>query len=443
MRVLFIESRVNNPVRLNIALPMTYLALYSFIKEKRPDIEFYYHSLENDFACNKILSIETIYEMYLPDVVMCTAISCNFNAATNILKYFKSMESITVIGGLFATANHDWVLNNYEFIDYVIIGEGENTIVELLDAIEDRSSYTDIEGISFRHNNLVCTNKSRQLITDLNTLPTLNYDKLPIHIYKNNNTRYYVFAGRGCCYDCDFCSLANHWQNRHRACSIDKVIKEIEQLITTFQPAQISFGDDTLAIDGPYFRLLCEKLAAKQLPVKFGGKTRIDIITTEYMKLMHEAGFREISFGIESNHSEQLSLLNKQSQIDSIQHINKILDMAQKLGIRINLNFILGIPGETIKTLKDKADFIIEHCSYPKIIPLLSFITPHRGTNLFHDTSKLGIKIVDNNLDHYNHLFPVCFPETLGESGISILKQAYNDISVRTRSESFNPLLEV
>jgi radical SAM superfamily enzyme YgiQ (UPF0313 family) len=422
---------------------MTYLALYSFIKEKRPDIEFCYHSIEIDFACNNILSFETIYDMYLPNVVMCTSISCNFNAATNILKYFKSRESITVIGGLFATANNDWVLNKYDFIDYVVNGEGENTIVELLDAISNRLLLFDIEGVSFRFNNSVCTNKSRQLITDINTLPTLNYDNLPIQIYQNNNTRYYVFAGRGCCYDCDFCTLATHWQNSHRACSIDKVITEIEQLVTLFQPTQISFGDDTLALDGSYFRNLCKRLAAEQLPVTFGGKTRIDIITIEYLKIMYDAGFREISFGVESNHSEQLALLNKKLQNNSIQHINKILDAAQKLGIRVNLNFILGTPGETINTLKDKTDFIVKHCSSPNIIPLLSFITPHWGSNLFHYISKLGIKIVDNDLDHYNHLFPVCFPETLGENGILILKQTYNDISVGTYSESYNPLFKL
>ncbi|MFA6472579.1 MAG: radical SAM protein [Candidatus Latescibacterota bacterium] len=442
MRVLFIESRVSNPVRLSVAIPMTFLALYSYAITRLEDVEFFYHSLELDCVFGNDLSLDSIYNNYKPDIVMCTAVSCNFNSAIEILRFFKGKNTVTIIGGIFPSANDIWILNNFDFIDIVVKGEGERTLVEVLRKIKDNSSYNNVSGISYRHEASVCTNQNRELIGNLDELPPTLYDKIPVNMYKKCNTRYYVFASRGCCYDCDFCSLASHWQRKHRRCSIDRVLEEIAQLIRLFEPKRISFGDDTLALDSVYFRKLCENLASRAFPVQFGGKTRIDLINPEYLNLMRVAGFREISFGVESNNPEQLHLLNKKSIINALDSLDKILQLSEELKYRINLNFILGTPGETVNTLNDKAEFIIKHCSSPKVIPLLSFITPHRGTKLFMEAEKIGLKIVDHNYDHYNHLQPVCLPDTLGINGMSLLRQVYNEISKETNSEEYNPLLE-
>lgn len=237
-------------------------------------------------------------------------------------------------------------------------------------------------------------------------------------------------------------TLTAHWQNKHRKCSIDRVLREIDQIVNIFSAPQISFGDDTLSLDKDYFKKLCEELSKKNFPVHFGGKTRIDLIDFDCLDLMYMAGFRELSFGIESNDERQLATLKKRNIFSALKNLDDVLGYATKLGFRINLNFILGTPEETAESLESKASFIIKHCSLPNIIPLLGFFTPHRGTRLYENANVLGLKIIDHNYDHYNHLQPVCLPDSLGLDGIEILKQTYNYVSKETSSVKYNPLLE-
>lgn len=442
MQLLFIEPRVKNPVRINIALPMTFLSLYSYIKPRIKDVDFSYHSLEIDYAEGNNLSLEQLFNRYRPDMIVSTAVSCNFNNTLKILEYFKTKQCITMLGGLFPSANDRWVLANYEFIDIVFRGEGERSFVEVLRRIKSGENYDSVAGISFRCNGAVRANPDIDLIQNLDELPETLYERIPIKAYLKYDTRYYVFASRGCSYNCDFCTLTAHWQNNHRKCSIARVVGEIEQLVNTFSPSQISFGDDTLSIDRCFFKELCQELSSKNFPVHFGGKTRIDLIDYASIDSMYNAGFREVSFGIESNDEHQLAILNKKNVFSALAHIDDILDYASKLGFRINLNFILGTPGETMASLEKKASFIIKHCFAPNIVPLLGFFTPHRGTRLYENVTIMGMKIIDYNYDHYNHLQPVCLPSSLGPDGLALLKHTYNHISKETNSVKYNPLLE-
>lgn len=442
MRILFIEPRVNNPVRIKIALPMTFLSLYSYVQQHCSDVEVAYHSCEIDNFLGSETTLEEVYNKYAPDVVATSAVSSNFNGAKELLQFFKSKGCITLIGGLFPAANDRWVLENVPFIDIVFRGEGEETFVDVLISLKNETSFEDIKGISCNVEGKYIANPDRRLIKDLNQIPPLSYDKIPVEIYRSAETRYYVFASRGCNFACDFCTLTRHWQRKHRKYSTERVILEIDRLVKIFTPQMISFGDDTLSLDSGYFDKLCNDMANRCLSVRFGGKTRIDLIDSARLNLMLKAGFREISFGIETNDEMQLRTLNKGPIFHSLGRVEDLLREASDLGFRVNLNFILGVPGETFDSLKKKADFIIKHCSISNIVPLLGFLTPHWGSELHKCATKLGIKIIDENLDHYNHLQPVCVPDSLGGNGLHLLIETYNTISQATSSEFYNPLLE-
>jgi radical SAM superfamily enzyme YgiQ (UPF0313 family) len=347
-----------------------------------------------------------------------------------------------MLGGLFPSANNQWVLANYDFIDIVFRGEGEISLTEVLRSIESEVNYNLVAGISFRCDDIIRVNPDRALIQNLDELPETLYERIPTKTYIENQTRYYVFASRGCSYNCDFCTLTSHWYNKHRKYSITHVLKEIEQLVNIFSPTQISFGDDTLSIDSLFFKELCHELSHRNFPVYFGGKTRIDLINYSSLDDMYHAGFRELSFGIESNDEQQLAILNKKSIFSALSQIDSILGYAYKLGIRINLNFILGTPGETVDSLEKKAAFIIRNCFAPHVVPLLGFLTPHRGTRLYNNVRRMGIEIIDENYDHYNHLQPVCLPSSLGSDGLALLKDTYNYIAKKTNSIKYNPLLD-
>ena len=443
MIVLFIDPEVNNPVRINIAIPMTFLALYSYAEKNLKGIEFEYYSLEIDKAKGKKTTFDDINELYKPDIVITTSVSSNFNNALSILKYFKSKGCITFIGGLFSSSNYKWVLEYHNFVDIVFIGEGEKTFCKVIDRIANEKNLDNISGLAYRQKDKIMFSHPKSVINNLDHLPPLNFDKIPVELYKKFDTRYYVFASRGCFYNCNFCTLNSHWGNIHRMYPIERVTDEIKKLVELFNPIKISFGDDALSIDKIFFENLCYELKNRSFPVNFGGKTRIDSITFNQLELMAEAGFNEISFGVESNIPTQLKGLGKTLIIPALENLNNLLSAATNLGFRINLNFILGTIGETEETLVDKARFIIKHCSKSNIIPLLGFLTPHRGTKLFCEKEKLGLILTDDDFDHYNHLQPVCYPSSLGRNGLKILKEAYNLITIETNSQIFNPILEV
>ena len=446
MHVLFVEPKVNNPVRINLALPMTFLALYSYARSGLEDVDFFFHSIEVDEFYDR-LDFDGIYKKYFPNVVLCSTVSCNFKSVIDLLKYFKENGCVTILGGIFPTSNDKWVLESYPFIDIVVRGEGEQTLVNILKKLKKSRPLRDIYGITYRLDDIIVRNPDCALLKELDFLPPLSFDKIPIHFYreKKDEVRFYVFASRGCHYKCDFCTLTQHWLNKHREFSVERIILEIEQITNLFSPRQISFGDDTLSLDKKFFEKLCRELAKRQLPIKFGGKTRIDLIDRAYLEMMHDAGFKEISFGIESNDENQLKSLNKGGVFQSLAKLNETLTYASELDFRINLNFILGAPGETVSSLSKKADFIIDHCCSTNIVPLLGFLTPHRGTALYNSiiNGHEPIKIFDYDFDHYNHLQPVCIPYSLGDRGIEKLIDTYNKISSQTHSTKYNPLIGI
>lgn len=444
MRILFIEPRVKNPVRISVALPMTFLSLYSYVMAHIEDVEVCYHSMELDWQMKKDISLASIFEKYKPDVVLSSAVSCNFSSAAEILKYFKTKGAITMLGGIFASSNDKWVLEQHSFIDIIVQGEGERVLLEVLTKLQQGRDFAEIGCLSYRHHEVVTSNKGDMTVTMLDDLPPLNFNAIPVQLYKKHCSRYYVFAARGCKYDCDFCSLTSHWGHKQRRFSSERVLHEIDRLVSLFEPHQISFGDDTLDLKSDFYRELLTALSHRQFPVKFGGKTRIDLADADTISLLKDAGFSELSFGVESNDKIQLKQLNKGSIAPALDRLRSTLQAASDEGFRINLNFILGTIGETTTTLRKKADFIIEHCA-PKIknvIPLLAFLTPHPGTRLCNNAERLGLTIIDNNFDHYNHLQPVCLPRSLGVKGRSQLIETYNYIAQETGTEQYNPLLE-
>lgn len=444
MRILFIEPRVRNPVRLSVALPMTYLSLFSYVKAHIQDINISYYSLELDYQTGNSKSLESIYKEFAPNIVFMSAVSCNFSSAVEVLKYFKAKGVTTILGGIFATANDNWILNQHPFIDIIVRGEGEKVILDLLTSLKNGGGLSSIRSLSFMRGGMVQRNQRQFNLYNLDELPPINFSGIPIHLYKEYCSRYYVFASRGCKYDCDFCSLTRHWGRSQRQFSSERVLQEIKQLLHLFSPKQISFGDDTLDFSSGFYQELLTALNHHCFPVRFGGKTRIDLVDEKTIILLKKAGFSELSFGIESDDETQLKRLNKGSITASLAKLKPILKRASDEGFRVNLNFILGIAGETEITLRKKANFIIEHCSprISNVIPLLAFLTPHPGTRLSKNLNQLGLSLIDNNYDHFTHLQPVCLPESLGAKGRSLLITTYNYISRATESEKYNPLLE-
>jgi radical SAM superfamily enzyme YgiQ (UPF0313 family) len=139
--------------------------------------------------------------------------------------------------------------------------------------------------------------------------------------------------------------------------------------------------------------------------------------------------------------------MNKRINIDGSSyedHVNKTIKDASEIGFVIQPLFMIGWPGETAKTLRLLEKTIVSLAEENENVhPYLSFITPHPGSKLERDAEKLGLKIVNNDLSKYTHLYPVAVPNSLGPHALELMIETYNDVARRTKTEKWNPPIEI
>jgi anaerobic magnesium-protoporphyrin IX monomethyl ester cyclase len=351
--------------------------------------------------------IRSTIEDYQPRVVGISVKSQNFASACLVAKLAKEVnENITVVvGGPHASMVGKEVLD-YPAIDVAVRNEGEETLVDLLNAIDTGRNLGDVRGISYRADGQAVDNPARPFIQDLDALPFPNevapyvlkdYDKYPPSALSR------IFALRGCPYDCMFCGSRNVWSRKVRYRSPQNVIREIKGL-QRLGVKRVHFDDDTFGVDRRWIKELCEGLIKECPGLLWNSEMTVNLVNDETIGIMRAAGCEGIQIGIESGNNEMLKLVRKKMTIEQGLEAAKII---KRHGIRLEVFFIVGFPQETEESLNDtvkamkkiKADVI----NY-------SIFTPYPGTESFETCKKLGL--IDANFDVavFNHQSPAnCF----------------------------------
>lgn len=331
--------------------------------------------------------VEHRIDTYKPDIVLIGGLTPIYNSVIKITDYIKSTypETLVVCGGSVGAPIPEILLKNSK-VDIVCTGEGERTIVELLQNIKRR----DIDGISYRKKWII-TNNSADLIEDLDKESELPaYDLLPMEIYLNNQAvglgrEVDFISSRGCPYKCTFCYQP--WGDNPRLHSADFIIDAIKYLKEVYYIDFIAFQDDEFMINKQRIREFCDKV--KDIDIKWSCTGRCNIVTKDesIIKTMKNAGCTSISYGFESGSQEMLDSMNKKQTIEQME---KTVQLNRKYGMPIPASFIIGMPGETEITSNDTLDF-----SYDNNIPLdsLMFATPYPGTSIYEfalKTNRIG-----------------------------------------------------
>jgi len=193
-------------------------------------------------------------------------------------------------------------LLNYPEIDICVKGEGENTIVELLDAIESEKKFDSIQGIVYRKDGRIVENPSRKFINNLDSLcfphesaPEVlkDYDQYPPTAFNK------IFAIRGCPYNCSFCGSHKIWSRKVRFRSPENVVKEIKSLQKK-GIRSVHFDDDTFGINKKYINKLCNALIADCPGLKWSCEMHVNLCAEDTISLMRAAGCYSIQIGIAS-----------------------------------------------------------------------------------------------------------------------------------------------
>jgi len=208
-----------------------------------------------------------------------------------------------VVGGPDASACYtkylDWGA------DYVVIGEGEETCLELLQFITGQSIYRegDIKGLDYKSNGQVVVNEKRPLIQDLDSIPLPDWQAIDIGKYlalwrqKNGYTSLQILTSRGCPFGCSWCSHAVYGQTLRQR-SVDNVIKEMRALSALYDPDTIWFADDTFTIDPFWIKSFTDKVAQCGDIIPFRCFTRADRVSPEVLTELKAVGCRLIHMGV-------------------------------------------------------------------------------------------------------------------------------------------------
>lgn len=312
-------------------------------------------------ALNLNLSMDgTVNRCLDADLVGISCLSDYFEEVVRLSKALKRKKKIVVLGGPHVSVLPELSLERTG-ADYAIIGEGEQTFLELATAIRDSLPTHNIPGV-FSLGTEEFT--KRELIGDLDAVPFPDWRQMDPRQYKKAPHGGVIkkfpvapiISSRGCAFECTFCSTPRLWDRKIRFRSPKNVVDEIEYLVNNFGVKEIHFEDDNLTLKKPHVIGICEEILRRDIKIYWAmpNGTRADTIDHALLQLMKKSGCYAIAFGIES--ASKHILENVKKGID-LKIITEAIDMAHKEGIMTQGFFIFGLPGETKETIHETIEY--------------------------------------------------------------------------------------
>lgn len=368
----------------------------------RGGFDNYLHNLK-DLSGQVWKEIQSTIAEYCPTVIGISAKSQNFASALIVARLAKQINkaTIVIVGGPHPSMVGADLLNHPE-IDICVKGEGENTITELLKAIDTQKKLDNIQGIIYRKNGQIVHSPPRELIKNLNSLsfphesaPEVlkDYNQYPVTAFKN------IFAIRGCPYNCFFCGSREIWSRKVRFRSHENVIQEIRRL-QKLGLKSVHFDDDTFGVHKKYINDLCNALILDCPGLRWSCEIHVKLVDEQTISLMKAAGCYSIRLGIESGNNEILSAIRKGFTIEKALDVCEII---KKQGIVLSVFFIVGFPQETEDTLSDTVT-AMKKVKCDSIV--YSIFTPYPGTEAFAFCKEKGLIDDDYDASLYNHQSP-------------------------------------
>lgn len=299
-----------------------------------------------------------------PKIIGITMMSPNYADTKRTIEVARSSAPFSkiIVGGPHPSALPKETLEEIPDVDFAIVGEGEVTMLELVNAIGNGKNFEEIAGLAFRNNNSIVMTSPRMPVSNLDSLPTPARYLFPIDKYRfvppygRNNPSTTMVTSRGCPFGCIYCSK-DVFKNNYRAISPSRVVDEIEQLIEKYKAREIRFYDDDFTLDMKRADQICEELLRRDIKISWTCTTRVDLVDEELLKKMKKSGCWMISYGVESGVQE---ILDKTKKGFTIEQIKRSFEWTKKAGIRILGYFMLGLPGETKEMIQRTIDFSIE-----------------------------------------------------------------------------------
>lgn len=426
MDVLLINPYDENAVKNGLGIltpPLNLMYLAGSLEKNSNSVEI----LDDDLLQKGFFEVRDHAEKLDPEIIGITATTSTIKTALKYLEEIKKImpNVLTVIGGPHTTFLPENTLKNSDGPDVVVLGEGEETFVDLANTyIDSEGSLKDVKGIVYRNpeNGQIKTTAPRPLIQDLDSLPFPARHLVPFESYGISKSQSGgMITSRGCVYSCGYCSSSLIMGKKFRSRTPENVVDEIEELVHNYHLRDIAFMDDTFMLNKRRAGLIADEINERNLDVSFVASSRVDMVNKDLLSKLKGAGMNTIYYGVESGSQRILNLMKK--GIDLTQAESAVKN-AKNVGLEVLTSYILGYPGETEKDMNDTIKFSIklepDYCQY-------SILTPFPGTPIYHDLKDKNL-IETENWEKYTVMKPILNYEEFGLNKNMIerkLAQAY------------------
>lgn len=342
-------------------------------------------------------------------------VSCMFSvewlSARSVIEEIRRVfpRALILLGGEHINALPEYVLNDCRAADVAVLGEGEETLLDLLKIHSEGGDLAQVPGIFFRRDGAIVSTGRRQRISSIDDIPEPDWSCFPIEVYIENGLTFGanlgrcipILASRGCPYQCTFCSNPMMWTTKWSARKPENVLAEIRKYRNQYQVTNFDFYDLTAIVKKDWIIAFCKLLIAENLNItwQLPSGTRSEAIDHEVAVHLYQSGCRILNYAPESGSPEELRRIKKMVKID------RMLDSmraAHKAKLELKVNFIFGLPGaqwsDLWKTLKFVTRLAVLGVEDISTFPF----SPYPGSELFATLTAAGkIRLHE---DYFNNL---------------------------------------
>lgn len=362
-------------------------------------------------------AIQKRIEDFRPDCVATAAFTASVVDALSLLKLAKEInpQVITVIGNVHATFCYEDLLSTNDFLDYVIRGEGEGALPELLTCLKARGSLAKVPNLVYRESNIIHVNPQAPMLADLDqAIPAWDLPDWSMYSYfpKPQSTLAIVSSSRGCTQNCSFCSQKLFWQQTWRARSPEHFVAELEFLHQKHGVNVAMLADETPTLDRKRWLTILDLLIERQPGVKLLMETRVDDILRDHdiMDKYRLAGIEHIYVGVEAGTQSMLDIFRKGTKVENSK---AAIDLINQADIVSETSFVLGMPDETPESIKKTVDLALH---YNPDMAFFLAIAPWPYADLY---PTLSPHIATNDYRRYNLVEPVVKPIAMTMAEVS------------------------
>ena len=343
--------------------------------------------------------LESVLKDFSPNFVGASAVTMTFDHAAKVIKDVKDINPAiwTIMGGPHATFCAKETMHAIPELDFIALGEGEESVVQLANEAENGCHWANVKGLVYRQNSEIRSTGFRKPILDLDTIPAPARSLIPLGRYRALHMPITMTTSRGCPFQCIFCVGRKMVGSRIRYRNPKKVVDELEYL-NRLHFHQINIADDLFNANKSRCLAVCDEIIARNLKAKWTCFGRVDMVSPEVLERMKAAGCDAICFGVESANAAILKTIKKRI---TTEQVLAAVSMCFDAGITPHASFILGLPGETPETLKETTDFG-RRLKDMGVSSGFHVLAPFPGTEVRDEHNKLGIKILTNDWAQYH-----------------------------------------